>query len=121
MLTADRVCHGFDERLESERFAHHSRSSELGGFAQRLLVAGAHDDRDIRVALVDASQYRARHIGVIGVKADEIGDDQIGSEVWGRTCETLDQNDLVVLIAEHIANELSDGGVVVDDQDLSYA
>jgi len=32
----------------------------------------------------------------------------------------LDQHDLVALIAKHIANELPDRAVVVDDQDVTY-
>jgi DNA-binding transcriptional ArsR family regulator len=33
----------------------------------------------------------------------------------------LGQHDLVALVAKHIANQVAGGGVVVDDQDLSYS
>ena len=121
VLVGDDLGHDPDKRLEREWLAHHGRRTESVGLSQRLFVPGAHDDRDCRVALVDATQHRTREVPVVMVKADEIGDDQIRSQVRGRIVQTLDERSLVALLAKDIGNEVSDGAIVVDDQNLSYS
>ena len=121
VLVGDDLGHDPDKRLEREWLAHHGRRTESVGLSQRLFVPGAHDDRDCRVALLDATQHRTREVAVVMVKADEIGDDEIGSQVRGGILEMLDEHDLVALLAQHFANEVPDRAIVVDDQDLSYS
>ena len=121
VLVGDHLGHNPDKRLERERLAHHRRRTESVGLSQRLFVTGAHNDRDIRVACVDAAQHQARHRAVVAVEADEIGDDEIESQVRGGILEMLDEHDLVALLAQHIADEVPDRAIVVDDQDLSYS
>lgn len=121
VLAGDHLGHDPDKRLEREGLAQHGRRAESGRLSQRPFVPGAHDDQDCRVALVDATQHRTREVAVVVVKADEIGDDQIRSQVGGRIVQTLDERKLVALLAKHIANEVSDRAIVVDDQDLRYS
>jgi hypothetical protein len=119
VLSGDRVGDDLDEGLESERLPQDGRSPESGRFAHCLLVAGAHDDRGVRIARVNAAQDQPRQSRVVMMEADEVGDDQIGGQIRDRTLETLDKYDIVALLAKDIANEVPGGEVVIDDQDLS--
>ena len=50
----------------------------------------------------------------------EIGDDKIGSRVRSHVLKAIDKDQLIALIAQDVAKEVSDRAVVFDDQDLSY-
>lgn len=112
--------HGLDEGLDPEGLAQHRRRAELIRLVQRLPVRGANDDRRPRVALLDPKDKRAREAALVSMKAREISDDKIGSRVGSRVLKTIDEDQLVALIAQHVAKKVSDRGVVFDDQDLSY-
>lgn len=119
-LGGDEPGHGLDERLDREGLAQHRCRAEPIGLLHRLSVRGANDDRRPRVALLDPMDKRAREAALVSMKAREIGDDKIGSRVGSRVLKTIDEDQLVALIAQHVAKEVSDRGVVFDDQDLSY-
>ena len=113
--------HGLDERLDAEGLVQHSRRAEPIDFLNRLLVRGANDDWRLRKALLDSTHQGACETPVVSVKTSEIGDDKIGCRVRSHVLKPIDKDQLIALIAQHVAKEVSDGAVVFDDQDLSYA
>lgn len=112
--------HGLDEGLDREGLAQHRCRAELIQLVQRLPVRGANDDRRPRVALLDPMDKRAREAALVSMKAREIGDDQIRIRIRRGVLQTLHEREVVALIAQHVAIEVSDRAVVFDDQDLSY-
>ncbi len=114
-------CHGLDERFDRERLAQHCRRSEFVGLFGGLFVPGADDDRGGRIAFLDATDRRASAEALISVETHEVGEDEFGNGVrWG-FFQPVDQQQLVALIAQHLAKEVSSRAVVLYDQDGSYA
>jgi len=113
-------CHDLDERFDREGLAQHRIHSESVGLCGRLLISRANDDRRRLVALLDTTNRLTRAPARVSLETDEIGDDKIGSRVCRGVLEPVDQQQLVALIAQHLAEEVSSGAVVLNDQDLSY-
>lgn len=112
--------HGLDQHLDQEGLAQHRCRTEPIGLLDRLRVRGANDDRYRRVALLDSTYERSCEAALVSMKPREIGDDQVGGRVRWRALKTIDERELVALIAQHLAKEVADGAVVFDDQNLSY-
>ena len=113
--------HDLDECFDREGLRQHRGRSEVVGLLGGLLVPGTHDDRRRRIELPDATHGRMRAAAVVSVETHEIGDDQIGSCVRCGVLEPAHQQQLVALIAQHLAKEVSSGDVVLDDQYLGYS
>ena len=113
--------HGLDEFFDREWLAQHRRRSEFVGRLGSLLVPGAHDDRRLGIALLDATHRRPCTDAVISLETDEVGDDEIGYGVRRGLLQAVDQLQLVAFIAQHLAKEVSSRAVVLYDQDVSYA
>ena len=120
-LTRSEPGHDLDELFDREGLAQHRRHSELFGLFGSLLESGADDDRRGRIALFDATNSCMCAGGVISVETDEVSDDEIWFGVGRGLLKTTHQQQLVTLIAQHLAKEVSSGAVVVDDQDLNYS
>jgi hypothetical protein len=58
---------------------------------------------------------------LISVETDEVGDYEIGYGVRRGLLQGVGQQQLVALIAQHLAKEISSRAVVIDHQDLSDA
>lgn len=112
--------HGLDERLDRERLAQHRRRAEPIGFLRRLVVRRANEDHSLRKAPLDPTYQFACETPIVSVKTSEIGDDKIGSRVQSHVLKAIDKDQLIALIAQHVAKEVSDRAVVFDDQDLSH-
>ena len=113
--------HDLDELFDREGLAQHRRRSEFVGFIGRLFVPGAYDNRRGRIPLVDATHRRPCADALISVETDEVGEDEFGNGVHWGFFEPVDQQQLVALIAQHLAKEVSSRAVVLYDQDVSYA
>ncbi len=87
-----------------------------GGF-----MRGAHDDRRRWIPLFDASYPGACEGALVGAEANQVGDHKVGSRVCRHALQVLDEREVVALVAQHLADEVSYVAVVLDDQDLSYA
>ena len=111
---------GLDERLDGEGLAQDRGRAEPIDFLNRLLVRGANDDRPLRKTLLDSTYQSTGETGVISMDTSEIGDDKIGSRVRSHVLKAIDKDQLIALIAQDVAKEVSDRAVVFDDQDLSY-
>ena len=110
-----------NEQIDGEWLWKHSRSSELIGIRQCEFVRGAHDDRRSWIAVLDASYPRVRELARVRAHANEIGDHNIGNRVNRRAIQSVDERELIALIAQHLADEGAYVGVVLDDQDLGNA
>ena len=119
-LAGSETGHRLDERRDGERLEQHRRRAEPIGLFHRLFVRGAHDDRRRRVALPYSTNRRARKAALVAMETHKISDHQIGSGVHRRVLQMLDEQELVALIAEDLAKEISDGAIVFDDQDSSH-
>lgn len=119
-LARDDAGDGLDKFLDREGFDEQRGRAKPIGLLHRLFVRGAHDDRCRRKALPDATYERARWAARIGAETDEIGDEQIGSRVRLGVLEAPNEQELIALIAEDFAKEVSDSAVVLDDQDSRY-
>lgn len=113
--------HDLDELFDREGLWEHRCRPEPVGLFGRLLVSGAHDDSGRGVALLDTPYRRTRAARLVPVETDEVGDDHIGSRIRCHALEPVDKQQLVSLIAQHLAKEVSSSAVVLDDQDVSYA
>lgn len=111
---------GLNERLDGKGLVQHRRRAEPIGLLRRLVVRRANDDRRLRKAPLDPTYQFACETPVVSVKTSEIGDDKIGSRVQSHVLRAIDKDQLVALIAQHVAKEVSDRAVVFDDQDLSH-
>ena len=119
-LLGSEPSHGLDELLDREGLVQHRRRAQPIGLLHRLVVRRANDDRRLRKALLDPTYQRACETPVVSMDTGEIRDDQIGSRVRRRVLKTVDEDQLIALIAQDVAKEVSDRAVVFDDQDLSY-
>lgn len=113
--------HDLDERFDREGLAQHRRRTEAVGLFGRLFIPSAHNDRRRWVALLDTTNESACGAALVSVEVDEIGDDDVRSRPRGGVVQPLDQQQLVALIAQHLANEVSSGAVILYEQDLSYS
>jgi len=114
-------CDGLDERFDRKGLAQHRRRSEFVGLFGGLFVPGAHDDRRVRIAFLDATHRRTSAGALVSVETDEVGHDKLRNDLrWG-VLQPVDQQELVALIAQHLAKEVSSRAVVLYDQDGSYA
>ena len=111
---------GLNEQVDGERLWKQRRGSEPIELLQRRFVRGAHDDRRCRVAQADPTDRRTRAPALVWTEADEIHDDQVGSQVCHRAIQAIHEREVIALIAQHLADEGAYVGVVLDDQDLSY-
>ena len=113
--------HGLHELFDRERLAQHRRRSESVGLFGGLFVPGAHDDRGGRIAFLDATDRRTSAGALISVETDEVGHDKLRNGLrWG-VLQPVDQQELVALIAQHLAKEVASRAVVLYDQDGRYA
>jgi hypothetical protein len=112
--------HGLDEGIDRKGLVQHRLRAEPIGFLHRPFVRRANDDRRFRKSLLDPNYQRARATPVVSMEATEIRDDKIGSRVRSRVFKIIDEDQLIALVAQHVANDVSDRAVVFDDQDLSY-
>jgi hypothetical protein len=113
--------HHLDEGFDGEGLAQHRRRSEPIGLFGRLFVPSTYEDRRGRKALLDSTHRRACAGALISMEIDKVSDDKLGSRVARDIVQPVDQQQLVALIAQHLAEEVSSGGVVLDDQDLWYS
>lgn len=113
-------CHGPDERLDREGLGQHGRRSEFVGLFGRPFVPRAHNDRGRGITLLDAMHPRTSASAVISLEADEVGDDEFGKGLRWDILQPIHQQQLVALIAQHLAKEVSSRPVVLNDQDVSY-
>jgi hypothetical protein len=109
------------EHLDVERLWKHGRRAEPVELLQGKFVRGAHDDRCCRVAQADPTYRSARAPALVWTEADEIHDHQVGSQVCRRAIQSVDEREVMALIAQYLADEVSYVAVVLDDQDVSYA
>lgn len=112
--------HGLDERLDRERLVQHRLRAEPIDLVPCLFVRRAHDDWCRGEALLDPSHQRAGEPAVVSMKTSEIGDDKTRSRAGSHVLETVDERQLITLIAQHVAKEVPDGAVVFDDQNVSH-
>lgn len=109
------------KQIDGEGLWKHGRRAEPIELLQCQFVRGAHDDRRVRIAVLDASYPGARELAGVRAHANEIGDHNIGSQAKRRAIQSIDERELIALIAQHLADEVSYVAVVLDDQDVSYA
>ena len=109
------------EQLDREGLWKHGRRAEPIELRQRQFLRGAHDQRRLRKAVLDAPYPGARELARVRAHADEIGDHNIGDRINGRAIQPVDERKVIALIAQHLADEVPYVAVVLDDQDLSYA
>jgi hypothetical protein len=114
----DEPRNSLQKQIDGKRLWKHGRSSELIGIHQCEFVRGAHDDRRSWIAVLDASHPCARELARVRTHANEIGDDYIGGRVNWRAIQSVDEREVISLIAEHLADEVLYVAVVFDDQDL---
>jgi hypothetical protein len=112
--------HGLDEHLDREGLVQHRLRAEPIGLLHRLFVSRANDDRRLGKSLLDPNYQRACATPVVSMETTEIRDDKIGSRVRSRVFKIIDEDQLIALVAQNVANEVSDRAVVFDEQDLSY-
>jgi hypothetical protein len=112
---------GLNEQIDCERLGKHDRPSEAVDLFQGRFMRGADDDRCRWVAQAHPTHQSARISALVWMEADEIHDHQAGSEVLRRAMQSVDEREVIALIAQHLADEASNVAVVLDDQDLSYA
>ena len=114
-------CDGLNEQIDRERLGQHDGRSETVDLLQGRFVRGADDDRCRWVAQAHPTHQSARVSALVWMEADEIHDHQAGSQVLRRAIQSVDEREVMALIAQHLADEVSNVAVVLDDQDLSYA
>ena len=120
-LLSSQPCNGLNEQIDGKGLGKYVRSSEPVVLFQRGFVRGAHDDRCPWEAEPDAMYRSARASAVVWMETDEIHDHEIGSQVLRRAIQSVDEREVMALIAQHLPDEGSNVAVVLDDQDLSYA
>ena len=120
-LLGNEPCDSLNEQIDGERLWKHGRRSEPVDLLQRRFVCGAHNDRRSRVPEVDPTDRSARAPALVWTEADEIHDHQVGSQLCRRAIQAVDEREVIALIAQNLADEVSNVAVVLDDQDLSYA
>ena len=109
------------EHLDGEGLWKHGRRAEPIEFLQRQFLGGAHDHRRLRIAVLDSPHPGARELACVRAHTNEVGDHNIGNCVNRRAIQSVDEREVMALIAQHLADEVSYVTVVFDDQDLSYA
>jgi len=119
-LAGNEFVHGAEELRDGERLAQESRRAEPIQLLKRRFVRRAHDDRRRRIALLHASHPRTCEAACVRTQAHEVGDHQIGNRVSWRAIQSINERELIALIAQHLTDEVSYVAVVLDDQDLSY-
>jgi len=112
---------GLNQQIDGERLCKHGGGSEPIGLLQRRFVRRAHDDRRCRITLADSTYRSAGAPALVWTKADEIHDHQVGSHVCRRAIQSVDEREVIALIAQNLAHEGTNVAVVFDHQDLSYA
>ena len=110
-----------NEQIDGERLWKHSRRAEPIELLQREFLRGAHDHRRLGIAILDEPYPGAREVARVRAHANEIGDHNIGNRINRRAIQSVDAREVIALIAQHLADEVSYVAVVFDDQDLSYA
>ena len=119
-LLVDEPGDSLNEQIDGERLWKHGRRAEPIELLQRKFLRGAHDHRRSRIAVLDATYPGARELARVRAHANEIGDHNIGNRTNRRAIQSVDEREVIALIAQHLADEVSYVGVVLDDQDLSY-
>jgi hypothetical protein len=109
------------EHLDGEGLWKHGRRAEPIELLQRQFLRGAYDHRCLRIAILDALYPGAREVARVRAHANEIGDHNIGNRIDRCALQCVDEREVIALIAQHLADEVSYVAVVLDDQDLSYA
>ena len=109
------------EHLDRERLWKHGRRAEPIELLQRQFLRGAYDHRRLRKAVLDAPYPGARELAHVWAHANEIGDHNIGSQVRRRAIRAIDERQVIALIAQNLADQVSNVAVVLNDQDLSNA
>ena len=117
----DETGHGLNQGFDREWLAQHRGSTEPVGLFGRLFVPRAQNDRRRWVPLLDATDQGSGESALVSVELDEIGNDEVGRRARRSALQPVDQQQFVALIAKHLANKVSSGAVVVDDQDLSHS
>jgi len=120
-LLVDEPRDSLNEQIDGERLWKHGRRAEPIGLLQSEFLRGAHDHRRLRIAVLDATYPGARELARVRVDTNEISDHNIGNRINRRAIQSVDEREVIALIAEHLADEVSYVAVVLDDQDLSYA
>jgi hypothetical protein len=106
------------KQIYGEGLWKHGRRAEPIELRQSQFVGGTHDDWRRRKAVLDASHPGARELPGVRAHANEIGDHNIGNRVKRRAIQSIDERELIALIAQHLADEVPNIAVVLDDQDL---
>jgi hypothetical protein len=109
------------EHLDGEGLWKHGRRAEPIELLQRQFLRGAHDHRRLRIAVLDAPYPGARGLARVRAHANEIGDHNIGNRINRRAIQSVDEREVIALIAQYLADEVAYVSVVFDDQDVSYA
>lgn len=109
------------EHFDRERLGKHGRGAEQFRLSECKLVRGADDDRHRRIALLHPSDPGDRGIARVRPHAHEVGDHEVRGRADHSFLESVDEREVIALVAEHLADEVSYVAVVLDDQDLSYA
>src|SRR6185295_15220964 len=109
------------EHFDGEGLWKHGRRTKPVELLQRQFLRGAHDHRRSRIPVLDASYPGARELARVGAHANEVGDHNVGKRINGRAIQSVDEREVMALIAQDLADEVSNVAVVLDDQDLSYS
>ena len=119
-LLVDEPGDSLNEQIDGERLWKHGRRAEPIELFQREFLRGADDHRGLRIAVLDAPYPGAREVARVRAHANQIGDHSIGKRINRSAIESVDEREVIALIGQHLADEVSYVGVVLDDQDLSY-
>ena len=109
------------EHFDGEGLWKHGRRTKPVELLQRQFLRGAHDHGSLRIAVLDAPHPGARELARVRAHTNEVGDYNIGNCIDRRTIQSVDEREVMALIAQHLADEVPYVAVVLDDQDLSYA
>lgn len=112
---------GLNEQIDGERLWKHGRRPELVELLQCQFVGSANDDSRSGILVLNASYPGACEFVRVRTDANEIGDHDVGSRVNRRAIQSIHERELIALIAQHLADEVSYVAVVLDDQDLGNA